>query len=69
MASRTLDGYSWTLSEGLQRGGFVCEGVINPSQRLTAPAQHIYDVVIIGGGYSGLSAARDLTSAGNQCPP
>lgn len=68
MESRTSDGYAWASSAGLQQGGFACDGVINPPRNLKAPPGHVYDVVIVGGGYAGLSAARDLTVAGASIP-
>ncbi|CAH0055931.1 unnamed protein product [Clonostachys solani] len=66
MESRTSDGYAWTSSAGLQHGEFACDGVINPPRNLKAPPGHVYDIVIVGGGYAGLSAARDLTVAGRS---
>lgn len=64
MAGTTSDGYMWSREEGLQHGGFACEGVVSPPQKLQLPRGTTYDVVIVGGGYAGLAAARDLTVAG-----
>jgi NADPH-dependent 2,4-dienoyl-CoA reductase/sulfur reductase-like enzyme len=35
-----------------------------PPQKMKSPQSTIYDVLIVGGGYAGLAAARDLTNAG-----
>ncbi|OAA60376.1 amine oxidase [Niveomyces insectorum RCEF 264] len=66
MTGQTSDGYSWTAADGLQKGGFACDGVVVPPRKLFARADHVYDVLIVGGGYAGLSAARDLTIAGRR---
>ncbi|KAJ5732636.1 hypothetical protein N7493_004117 [Penicillium malachiteum] len=58
----TTDAYTWTKEGGLQKGGLKCEGVISPPEKYHAPQDSIYDVIVIGAGYAGLSAARDLTN-------
>jgi hypothetical protein len=63
MVAKTADAYSWTPSGGLKKGQFQCKGAIFPPRRLKAPADFVYDVLIIGAGYAGLSAGRDLTDA------
>lgn len=60
----TTDAYMWTPEEGLRHGGFTCEGVVSPPRNVKSPEGTVYDVLIIGGGYAGLAAARDLTTAG-----
>lgn len=60
----TKDAYMWTPEDGLRHGGFACEGAISPPQKIKSPPSTIYDVLIVGGGYAGLAAARDLTNAG-----
>ncbi|KAJ5594004.1 uncharacterized protein N7459_000212 [Penicillium hispanicum] len=62
MANQTSDAYSWTQEDGLKIGGFKCEGVISPPTNTSAPQGHVYDVIVIGAGYAGLSAARDLAT-------
>lgn len=57
------DGYQWTPETGLQ-AGIPSLGVIQPQTKLTpnpASPQNIYDVAVIGAGYAGLTATRDLT--------
>ncbi|KAF4308627.1 monoamine oxidase n [Botryosphaeria dothidea] len=55
MTSR--DGYSWTEQAGL-RPGVPSIGVITPATNISS-SNVLYDVVIIGAGYCGLTAARD----------
>lgn len=40
-------------------------GVIQPAQNLSSH-KDTYDVIVIGGGYSGLTATRDATLAGES---
>ncbi|KAI1362304.1 amine oxidase [Xylaria arbuscula] len=62
----TRDGHSWTPQDGLKQGQFSCVGVVSPPSHVKAPAGFTYDVLILGAGYAGLSAARDLTNAGRS---
>lgn len=64
MSEKTTEGHTWTSQAGLKEGGLKCEGVISPSLRFSQASDFIYDVLIIGAGYAGLCAARDLTNAG-----
>lgn len=61
---KTSDGFSWTDATGVQRGGLRCRGVVEPREKRTAPAGYIYDAIVIGAGYAGLMAARDMTDRG-----
>ncbi|KAJ1324049.1 pseudooxynicotine oxidase [Microdochium nivale] len=60
MTSR--DGYSWTPKDGL-KPGVPSIGVIQPAQNLSSHKDQ-YDVIVVGGGYTGLTAVRDATTAG-----
>jgi ribulose 1,5-bisphosphate synthetase/thiazole synthase len=60
MTSR--DGYVWTEAEGL-KAGVPSIGVIEPSSNLLGNAL-VFDVIIVGAGYCGLTAARDATLSG-----
>ncbi|OJJ75771.1 hypothetical protein ASPBRDRAFT_51486 [Aspergillus brasiliensis CBS 101740] len=61
---KTQDGYSWTRATGMRKGDLVCRGVVEPRYKRNTPAGHIHDVIVIGAGYAGLMAARDLTDRG-----
>lgn len=58
----TREGFQWTPTSGLQQG-LPCEGVIQPPEMIQKPGQ-VFDVLVIGAGYTGLTAARDLTATG-----
>lgn len=60
MTSR--DGFQWTEQGGLKRG-VPSIGVIQPASNIST-TEHVFDVVIIGAGYTGLTAARDAANAG-----
>jgi monoamine oxidase len=56
------DGYSWTESQGL-KSGVPCIGAISPPTNLK-DSNAKYDVIVVGAGYCGLTAARDAAIAG-----
>lgn len=60
MSSR--DGYSWTAKDGL-RAGLPSIGVISPPTNITSSGLH-YDVIVVGAGYCGLTAARNAALEG-----
>jgi NADPH-dependent 2,4-dienoyl-CoA reductase/sulfur reductase-like enzyme len=58
------DGYQWTESTGLVKG-VPSIGVIQPSTNIQdEDEQAIYDVIVVGAGYCGLTAARDAALSG-----
>lgn len=59
---RTREGFHWTPSEGLC-AGTPCIGVVEPAQKVGKTGT-VYDAVVIGAGYAGLTAARDLSISG-----
>ncbi|KAH8894015.1 amine oxidase [Thozetella sp. PMI_491] len=60
------DGFTWTPSAGL-REGLPTIGVIDPPTYVAPLAgDQPYDVVVIGAGYAGLVATRDLTTQGKR---
>tara|TARA_R110002003_G_scaffold95_8_gene7309 strand:+ start:31943 stop:32410 length:468 start_codon:yes stop_codon:yes gene_type:complete len=60
MTSR--DGFSWTPTDGL-KPGVPSLGVISPPSNISS-SQVEYDVIVIGAGYCGLTAARNATLEG-----
>jgi NADPH-dependent 2,4-dienoyl-CoA reductase/sulfur reductase-like enzyme len=58
------DGLHFDSETGI-REGIPCEGVIVPST-LEANPGTFYDAIVIGAGYAGLVAARDLAIRGMQ---
>ncbi|KAH7134050.1 hypothetical protein EDB81DRAFT_725894 [Dactylonectria macrodidyma] len=61
MTSR--DGYTWTQAQGL-KAGVPCIGAIQPPTNVNSSTPQAFDVVVIGAGYCGLTAARDASLAG-----
>jgi NADPH-dependent 2,4-dienoyl-CoA reductase/sulfur reductase-like enzyme len=59
----TKDGYTWRPSTGVQ-AGLETDAVVSPQERITGGRNMVYDVIVIGAGYAGLAAARDLTDFG-----
>ncbi|KAH8725195.1 hypothetical protein GQ44DRAFT_681492 [Phaeosphaeriaceae sp. PMI808] len=62
MTSR--DGYSWTPQDGL-KAGVPTLGLITPPSNLDS-TEVLYDVIVIGAGYCGLTAARNAALEGLQ---
>ena len=58
MTSRTKDGFIWTSSSSA-RHGLTTEALGTSTPALK---EH-YDVIVIGAGFAGLTAARDLTAS------
>lgn len=57
------EGFCWTPSTGLI-SGLPCVGAINPPEHKLPSSEVLFDVIVIGAGYAGLVAARDLTTQG-----
>lgn len=58
------DGYQWTERTGLRRG-VPSIGVIQPPSNLN-DSEGDFDVIVVGAGYCGLTAARDATISGEH---
>ena len=58
MTSRTKDGFIWTSNSSGRRG--LTTEALGTS---TLALKEYYDVIIIGAGFAGLTAARDLTAS------
>lgn len=59
----TREGFVWTPSAGLQ-AGLPTPSKIDPSTRKLPNHGDVADVIILGAGYAGLVAARDLATQG-----
>ena len=65
-ANLSHDGHTYTTQDGLV-AGLHTYGVIQPeSTVLHASDDHEWEAIVIGAGYAGLVAARDLVKAGKQ---
>ncbi|KAG2420401.1 hypothetical protein HFD88_005202 [Aspergillus terreus] len=65
-AKPSKDGHVYTKRDGLV-GGLNTYAVIQPDRKVrSADKGHIWDVIIIGAGYAGLVAARDLVKVGKK---
>lgn len=64
LANPTHDGYTYTKKDGLV-AGLKTYAVIKPEQKIRrADDGNVYEAIVIGAGYAGLVAARDLVKAG-----
>lgn len=54
----TSEGYVWTPASGMSQGSLPCRGVVSPPKHIKS--EETYDCIVIGAGYAGLTAARDL---------
>ncbi|KAJ6186505.1 Monoamine oxidase N [Penicillium mononematosum] len=63
----TKDGFAWTAAGGV-RHGLPTIGAVEPLTHFAASLQEslTYDVIVIGAGYAGLIAARDLATQGKR---
>lgn len=59
----TSEGVHWTPQDGIKTG-LPCIGAIKPAQSFNQSESTVFDVIVIGAGYAGLTAARDLTTQG-----
>lgn len=58
----TREGFQWTPTSGLQPA-LPCLGVIEPAERIDGSTE-IFDAIVVGAGYTGLTAARDMAVSG-----
>ncbi|GME48596.1 hypothetical protein GTA08_BOTSDO12869 [Neofusicoccum parvum] len=59
----TAEGVHWTPQGGIKTG-LPCVGAIAPAQSFQQSETGIFDVIVLGAGYAGLIAARDLSTQG-----
>ena len=65
-ANLSHDGYTYTSKEGLI-GGLHTYSVIQPESNIQhTDDSNVWEAIVIGAGYSGLIAARDLVKAGKS---
>ncbi|KAF9881546.1 hypothetical protein CkaCkLH20_00692 [Colletotrichum karsti] len=64
MAVKTTDGYEWTPTSTTVSKGLDCDAVVQPPRRTDISFNRLHDVIVIGAGYAGLAAARDLATKG-----
>lgn len=60
---KSSDGFTWTPSGGVS-SGLPTTGVVVPPTHSIQPNVDAYDVIVIGSGYAGLVASRDLATQG-----
>lgn len=60
----TRDGFYLQNDNDLLQKGLRCAGAINPPTNVGGKRLRVYDVIVVGAGYSGLTACRDLCIAG-----
>ena len=61
----TKDGYEWTAAQGL-KAGLPCRGAVDASRPSSIPTD--YDIIVVGAGFAGLIASRDLSLQGTLQP-
>jgi len=67
-AGLSADGHQYNKGDGL-RSGLPTYAVITPESKLHhAQDVHVHEAIVVGAGYSGLIAARDLVKAGMYFP-
>jgi hypothetical protein len=67
--TKSQDGFSWTPSGGLSEG-LPTIGLVKPPSYFAPESRNgIFDVTVVGSGYAGLVAARDLATQGTLCSP
>jgi NADPH-dependent 2,4-dienoyl-CoA reductase/sulfur reductase-like enzyme len=64
-AGLSNDGYTYTKANGLTTG-LKTYGFIEPSTNIRAGESYVWEAIVIGAGYTGLIAARDLVKAGES---
>ena len=59
----TSEGFCWTPEDGL-KAGLPSTSVIGREQYFADGSKDDFDVIVLGAGYTGLVAARDLATQG-----
>lgn len=62
----STDGWTWTPSAGVRRG-LPTIGAVEPLTHFeSSKADEVHDVIVVGAGYAGLVASRDLSTQGKS---
>lgn len=65
-ANLSNEGHTYTKQEGLV-AGLRTYGVVQPERKIRQVDDgNVWEAIVIGSGYAGLIAARDLVKAGEQ---
>lgn len=64
----TREGFLYTPNDDKLKQGLNCSAVITPQRSIPANVSDTFDVVVLGAGYAGLTACRDLTLSGAHHP-
>ncbi|CAI6029602.1 unnamed protein product [Clonostachys chloroleuca] len=59
------EGFTWTPSGGI-RHGLPTIGAVDPPTFFASSKDQVYDVIVVGAGYAGLVASRDLATQGKK---
>lgn len=59
----SADGFQWNAATGLTQG-VPSIGVVSPHTNVKS-AENLWDVIVVGAGYAGLTASRDACLAGD----
>ncbi|KEZ43119.1 Amine oxidase [Scedosporium apiospermum] len=63
----STEGFTWTPSGGRRDGLQTIGAIVPPTHTAESqPEDGVYDVIVIGAGYAGLVAARDLATQGKK---
>lgn len=63
LTMKTCEGYLYKR-DGTFQQGLVCTGAILPPTNISPSSSEIFDVIVLGAGFAGLTACRDLTLSG-----
>ncbi|KAI8676051.1 Amine oxidase [Fusarium keratoplasticum] len=63
---KTAEGHEYKVGGGISNG-LPCNGVITPASNSAQVTSKTFDTIIIGAGFAGLTAVRDLTLSGKLC--
>ncbi|KAM0750582.1 amine oxidase [Meredithblackwellia eburnea MCA 4105] len=62
----STEGYHWTPEDGIRAGNLETLAVVDPPSFGDFTSSSLLDVIVIGAGYAGLEAARDIALTGQS---